>query len=302
MALATALIATLAAAGALAWRLRPAGPPLPSGLTGTLVYVQVQEGREALLLQRPPGTPARLLTSPGEPVESPALSPDGSRVAFVMGGRIGIVSTASRDVRFVTLGVDWRDSAPAWRPDGAALVVAARRPGERSAELHLLEPGATVTDTRRQPLTDTPHADEEAPVFTPDGSAIVFLRQEALHRLEPGSGRTRRLPGGFRLFRSPTFLGDGRLLAPWTEAKQAGIDAFDPGLRERSLLAAGSAVLDRLAASPDGRWLAASVAYDLSALALRQRGEVRLLDAAGRDRGLLAGDWQHGAFSATWGP
>ena len=120
----------LGVAGLGFWLLASREIPLPPDLTGTLVFVSDRGGADTLYARTLPAGPDRRLTWFSEAVREPAVSPDRRRVAFSVGGRIGVVSLATGDVRLLTLGVDWRDSMPAWRPDGQALVVASRKPGE----------------------------------------------------------------------------------------------------------------------------------------------------------------------------
>ena len=133
------LAALVVAAGAWAWLRRPA--PLPAGLEGAIVFVSDRDGPPALYWRRLPRDRERRLTFGSEAVGEPAVSPDGTRVAFSMNGRIGVVAVASGETRLLTLGVDWRDAQPSWLPDGRRLVVSSRRRPGDPAGLHLLEPG-----------------------------------------------------------------------------------------------------------------------------------------------------------------
>src|SRR5262249_28518354 len=100
--------------------------PYPRDLRGTLYFVSDREGIDALYVRHLPPGDALPLATTAEPVKDPALSPDGSRLAFVMGGRIGLLSLPGGSPRFLTLGVDFQDAQPAWRPDGKGLVVSTR--------------------------------------------------------------------------------------------------------------------------------------------------------------------------------
>ena len=134
--LGTALVLLFAAG----WQvLRPASP-LPDGLAGGIVFVSDRDGTPALYWRRLPKDQERRLTFGSEAVGEPAVSPDGTRVAFSMNGRIGVVAVANGDTRILTLGVDWKDAQPAWLPDGRRLVVGARRRAGEPARLHLLDP------------------------------------------------------------------------------------------------------------------------------------------------------------------
>jgi Tol biopolymer transport system component len=298
----------LTALGAVAWMvLRPRDEPLPAGVTGTLVFVSDRDGIDSLYARRLPKGTDRRLTFLNEPVREPAVSPDGRMAAFSMGGRIGVVFLASSDVRFLTLGVDWLDAAPSWRPDGKALVVASRHPGDANADLHLLLAlDAGPGQVERRPLTLTAGLDEEAPVFGPDGSYVVYIRQDNVGRIDLVDGRARRITGGFRRMREPRFLPSGRLVALWTLEKQYGLDVMDADGKNRETLSLGSTFYRTLRPSPDGRFFAATYTFDLGfhlaeALRLRPTEEVRLLDAAGRPAAVLARSWRHASHSPDWG-
>ena len=290
--------------GWIAWQSRP--DPLPAGLHGSLVFVSDRDGVDALYTRDLASGAERRLTRLNEPVGEPVLSPNGREIAFSMRGRIGIVGFGSTAVRIVTLGIDWQDSAPSWRPDGRALVVSARRGGGLNADLHQLELDPARGDAKRTPLTDTPGLDETQPVFTPGGDAVVCVREHNLYRVELADARSRRLTGGFKRVRSPRFLPSGRLLFLWTEQKLYGIDVIDADGKARETLWQGRVYYRTVAPSPDGRFLVATFTFDLAfhpaqALKLRQTEEVRLLDARGHELAALARAWRHSNHSPDWG-
>jgi len=284
--------------------LRPA-PALPAGLPAALVFVSDGDGTFALYGRALPRERGKRLTFGSESVGEPAVSPDGTRVAFSMNGRIGLVSLATGDVRMLTLGVDWKDAQPAWLPDGGRLVVSARsRPGE-PAGLHLLEPAADGSLGRRL-LTRPRAGDDESPAASPDGRFVVFAREQHLLRVDLEDGRVRRLTGGFKRERSPRFLPDGRIVCAWSEGKRHGIDAIDAEGRQRELLAEGGAFYRTIAPTPDGRFLAATLTWDaafdpLDALLGGPREEVVLLDGAGARVARLEGSRRHASHSPAWG-
>ena len=294
--------------GVLAWIvLRPNEEPLPTAVAGTLVFVSDRDGVDSLYSRRLPKGEDRRLTFLNEPVREPAVSPDGRMAAFSMGGRIGVVFLGSGDVRFLTLGVDWQDASPSWRPDGRALVVASRRPGDANADLHLLlDLDAGPGQVERRSLTLSAGLDEETPVFGPDGAYVVFIRQDNVARIDLADGRARRITGGFRRMREPRFLPSGRLVALWTLEKQYGLDVMDADGKNRETLSLGSTYYRTLRPSPDGRFFAATYTFDLGfhlaeALRLRPTEEVRLLDASGRPVAALARSWRHASHSPDWG-
>ena len=297
--------AALIVLATVAWLvLRPA-PSLPAGLPRALVFVSDRDGTPALYWRGLPDERARRLTFGSEAVGEPAVSPDGTRVAFSMNGRIGLVSPASGDVSILTLGVDFRDAQPAWLPDGRRLVVSARpRPGA-PAGLHVLEP-APDGSVGRHALTQPRTSDDLSPAASPDGRFVVFAREEHLLRVDLADGRVRRLTGGFKRERSPRFLPDGRIVCAWSEGKRHGIDAIDPEGRQRAPLGEGWAFYRTIAPTPDGRFFAATLTWDagfhpLDALLGGQKEEVVLLDVSGTPVARLEVSRRHANHSPAWG-
>jgi Tol biopolymer transport system component len=275
-------------------------PDLPSDLTGTLLFVSDRGGRDSIYLRRLPHGADFLLVSQIDPVGSPALSPDGRSVAFTMRGRVGIVNVDTHQVRFLTHAVDWQDESPSWRPDGKALVVSSRAREGAQADLHLLPLSVPEGGEARRPLTRTPHQETE-PVYAPDGSALVYVREERLFHLDLASGEARPLTGGFRSHRSPRFLPDGRLVALWTEDKQFGVDVLALDGSSRETLVQGTDFFRTIAPSPNGRYLAAALAFRTDSLRLRQNESVVLLDAHGKRLGTLAKSWRSATGAPFWG-
>lgn len=287
--------------------LRPHVPKPPADLTGAFVYVSDRDGIDALYERRLPRGEDRRLTFLSEPLRDPAVSPDATRVAFSVGGRIGVLSLRRGDVEYLSLGVDWRDTSPSWRPDGQALLVVSRPPNAANADVHLLlassDPGSAQAE--RRPLTLTPGLDESSPVFGPQGTFIVFVREDNLFRMDLSDGATRRITGGFRLMREPRFLPSGRLLALWSQGKQFGLDAMDADGKNRETLSESSTYYRTLAPSPDGRYLLATYTFDLGfhpidALKLRQTEQVHLLDVAGRPIAPVVSSWSSTSHSPSW--
>ena len=299
-ALVGVLVVVAAAAGW--WLLRPL-PALPPGVTGALAFVSDRDGAPALYWRRLPRDRERRLTVGSEPTGEPAVSPDGTRVAFSMNGRVGVVAVASAETRILTYGVDWRDAQPAWLPDGQRLVVSARRRAGEPAGLHVLTLGPIV---ERNPLTRPRLGDDTSPAVSPDGGFVVFVREEHLMRVDLADGRVRRLTGGFKRERSPRFLPGGRIVCAWSEGKRHGIDVLDAEGKSRETLVEGAAFYRTLAPSPDGRFLAATLSWGsgfrpLAALLGAQREEIRLLDPTGAEIARLEASRRHANHSPDWG-
>jgi Tol biopolymer transport system component len=276
-----------------------------SPLRGTLVFVSDRSGIDALYMRKLPGEQDLRLTYLGEPVREPALSPDAERAAFAVGGRIAVVTLATRDIRYLSLAQAARDASPSWYPDGKRLVITSRRTEGDGADIYELDlMGAGVESPRRR-LTETP-ADESEPAVSPDADFVVFVREDSLHRVELDSGRVRKLSSGFRKTRQPRFLPSGRILCLWSEGKSYGIDVIDGEGRNRETLSEGQTYYRSVAPSPDGRHFVATFTFDLGfhpteALTRRRNEELRLLDSAGRPLRALSEGWRSSSHSAVWG-
>lgn len=289
---------------AVAWLAFPRVPALPPELSGAIVFVSDRDGVPALYWRRLPRDRERRLTFGSAPATEPAVSPDGTRVAFAMDGRLAVVAAASGETSVLTLGVDWKDAQPAWLPDGKRLVVSARRRVGEPASLHLVELAADG-GVVRHPLTQARAADDASPAPSPDGAFVVFVRDSRLMRVELADGRVTRVSGGMKRDRAPRFLDGGRLVCAWSEGKLHGIDAIDLATRTRTTLVEGAEFYRTLAPSPDGRFLAATRSWGgtglLAAFVSGRREQIILLDATGRELAQLEGGRRHASHSPDWG-
>ena len=300
------LCSALGAAGFAATALRR-DPPLPGDLKGSLVLVGGGPGRETLYLRDLPSEGLRAFVRLPDAVREPAVSPDGSRVAFTTRGRVGVASVATGETSIVTLGVDWLDSSPAWHPDGRSLAIVAARPGALAADIHWLELGSGQGQPRRAALTDTPLLGESSPSFARDATFVAFVREENLFRLDLPDRKLARLTGGFRKVSHARVLPSGRIALLWSTEKEFGIDTIAPDGGGRETLRQGSVRYRTLAPSPDGRYLAATFSYDLEfrlaeAIRLSHSEQVHILDARGSLVGVLARSWRSPWAEPSWGP
>src|SRR5439155_1018366 len=169
-----------------------AWPDAPCGylrFTDTPVYVPALEHARALgwpWLELPGGTPTRLVEVTGGPfITAVAWAPDGSQIAYTRFSFAEGDSVGGADLHLVTLRGDdhvllARDDprtllgAPAWEPDGSALLfdVSQLSPGAAggaSRHIDRVKPDGSGRTTELD--------DAYAPSLSADGRWLAYLRQ-----------------------------------------------------------------------------------------------------------------------------
>ena len=177
-----AVIATLAALGALALALASATPTAADtwvpGFAGDfdpawspdgrrLAFTTTERGRYEIAVADARGRGRRYVASGAQP----AWSPDGA-LAFVESGDVFVLRDG--EARNVTRTVDDWEASPAWSPDGSriAFVAAPARGGD--SELFVINADGTA---RRQ-LTDNDYG-EASPAWAPNGAVLGFTRVQS---------------------------------------------------------------------------------------------------------------------------
>lgn len=223
--------------------LRCAGPDAKTPVTPSveIVTVDVREGTELVA----------------------ALSPDGSRVAFILLGQVWMVGRSGGPAVPLTDVVNEPDQAwfIAWAPDSRRLAVWSWKAG--LAKQRVLD-----VDSREASLVSE-RADVVHPVWSPDGTSITFSvlsgESAGLWSLSPdGSGEAARLASPERTAGTPAYSADGRYLAyagpvsvsQWTPTWQSDLWEIDLMTGDERQLTADSELDGYPAYSPDGRWLA----------------------------------------------
>lgn len=96
----------------------------------------------------------------------PAISPDGSQIAFVYAGQIWLVPSQGGEAVALT-GAPYYSSHPVWSPDGSRIAFSSDRYG--NADIFVMPvAGGPIQRLSHYMLPDTPMA------FSPDGSELYF--------------------------------------------------------------------------------------------------------------------------------
>ncbi|UCE04013.1 MAG: PD40 domain-containing protein [Candidatus Latescibacterota bacterium] len=162
-------------------------------------------------------TPLRLTHDPGVDVY-PAWSPDGETLAFVHSGDSGAgiytIPAIGGEPRKLFDARGWL-GGHSWAPDGASLVYAENPDPESRPQLFLYE----FASGERRPLTPLPdlHIGDYAPVFSPDGERVAFVRVDGagmqdIYVASVESGESKRLTRALLWVRGLDWARDGRSL------------------------------------------------------------------------------------------
>lgn len=168
-----------------------------------MIYVEANRNQQGKLMYRlnradVDGARPSLLLESGDPLLSPAWSPDGQQVAYVSfeTGRPAIfrqeLATSKREQLTNFKGLN---GAPAWSPDGKSLAITLSKDG--NPEIYVLE----IASRRLTRVTNHFAIDTE-PSWTADGKGVIFTSNRGgkpqIYQKNLASGRVERL----------TFLGD----------------------------------------------------------------------------------------------
>jgi len=149
----------------------------------------------------------------GEPIISPAWSPDGSRLAYVSfetGKPVVYVHELATSKRSPVANYKGNNSAPAWSPDGGTLAVVLTRDGLSQIYTVGSRDGSNLRRVTRSPLIDT------EPTFSPDGRSLYFTSDRSgspqIYRVGIEGGEPRRITFNGNYNISPRVSPDGKTL------------------------------------------------------------------------------------------
>ena len=180
--------------------------------TSTIAFVSNRSGRKEIYLADYDGSNRRQLTHDNALSVSPALTPNGRRIAYT-GYQAGYA-----DIYVVDLGTGARvrlvkfpgtNSGARFSPDGNLLACSVSKDG--NPELYVVGMGGGA---RR--LTRT-HGAESSPAWSPDAAEIIYSCDETgapqLYRISSSGGSGRLVPTGFGYCTEPSWSPNGQRLA-----------------------------------------------------------------------------------------
>jgi Tol biopolymer transport system component len=133
---------------------------------------------------RADGTGATKLTTNFNAEANPAVSPDGSRVAYEFFRGIWVMNADGSAEKMLTDG-ETTDEDPAWSADGTKIAFS------RGGDIWSMN----ANGTGQKNLTKTPANEEYDPAFSPAGGTIVYTRTGSIWAMNPdGSGKTNLTP------------------------------------------------------------------------------------------------------------
>jgi TolB protein len=270
-------------------------------LTGTpgvfstrIAYIHKQGKIYELRVADADGFDPRTVVRSGEPLISPAFSPDGDRIAYVSFEKkkpVVYVQSLVNGARKPVAAFKGSNSAPAWAPDGKSLAVTLTR--DNNSQIYRLDlSSGNVTRLTRSSGIDT------EPVFSPDGQTLYFTSDRGgspqIYRMPASGGEARRVTFNGSYNVSPTISPDGKMLA--YVAREDGrfrITTLDLASGQTQTLTDTS--LDESPSfAPNGRII-------LYATALGGRGVLGTVTLDGRTRAQLS-ERGVNAREPSWGP
>jgi Tol biopolymer transport system component len=184
----------------------------PTAVKGTVVFVSYRAGNGNLYSIPLAGGATTTLTTTAKDEMTPALSPDGQRLAFsFMATDVTKIYTSAANgagpAALVGSGAGVIETAPSWSPGGSVAFVSTLN---GSADIFQQAPGGSATV-----LTGSSFADVE-PSWNPDGSRLAFVSNRNggtdLYVLTVSGGAVAQLTSGAGTRSQPAWTADGRIV------------------------------------------------------------------------------------------
>jgi Tol biopolymer transport system component/predicted Ser/Thr protein kinase len=244
----------------------------------SITYTAAVDGIPQVMVREVGATAAVQLTRAESAARWPFWAADGSRVYFISVPTNGLwsVSAVGGEPELVIDGA----SSAAVHPHDGRFVFA------RGGRLWTFDPTLDNGGSDPQPFGAPPFDGAgRVDAFSPDGTTLAVLQNEALWLLAYPGGAARRMPiAGFNSQGSTAWMPDSRRLVATVGARESALTVIDTDVLEMRTLWATPLPLLNPSASPDGarlafvtgdtRWKLAEVAID--------DGRVRVFDSGSR--------------------
>ena len=194
-----------------------------------IYYVHQDSSRSPKEIWRmdPDGGNPQLLTRFGDLADEPAVSPDGSKFAFISnrGGKWAIFVFSAdpvRDLRFYNPNARMT-LYPSFTPDGKQLVFGSTAGTDRCCRIFI----ANTDGSGLRPLTSSAFIDAEPKVNPKTGADIIFSSgrsgPEQIYKMNMDGGDVERLTDGTGEASNPSWHPNGQKIAfSWTRGFAAG--------------------------------------------------------------------------------
>ncbi len=211
----------------------------PGIATTTIAFVATRSGKKEIYTADYDGANVKQLTKDGVISVAPAISPDGSKLAYT-GYQSGyadiyLVDLASGS-RNRIINFPGTNSGAAFSPDGGRIACSISKDG--NPELYTV--GSNGGGARR--LTRT-RGVESSPSWSPDGREIVYSSDEGgspqLYRIGSGGGQGRKIGAGYGYCTEPSWSPDGKKIAFTARTGGFSIAMVDLASGSSKVLASG---------------------------------------------------------------
>ena len=243
-------------------------PAMPLPLPGRLVFHSDRDGRHRLFMLDQAGDVARLTDGRDHHDEEPAVSPDGTRIAFTTTRfdyrtwDIAVWDLATASPRRVTSHIAF-ERQPAWQPDGRTLLFASEQDGTQAVFRVSVDDGAIAR------VSSGPDR-ALMPAVSPDGRSLAYVAgtRDGLRLFvqDLAAGPPHAMTPPLETSATPRWSPDGRQIAfarfaPDGTSMVAIVTVATGEMRAFPI--DGIAAVREPAWSPDGQWLAAAASSEV---------------------------------------